>query len=108
MPPCVRCQKEFDAQLPRGTRVYAFDEYIIKDRGRAFNAPAGVTFTWDDCGKTMTAVDTASGYRRTFSHAARVTENFDFVETALRPGEAMPPDLRQALKTHQARLDRTI
>jgi hypothetical protein len=103
---CADCRNAYEAKLPNGSRVYVYDLYVIQDGSTIAHSPAPSKMI---CGEdSFRVIDPYTGRSRTFSNSAFITQQDNYMEIAIRPGEAMPWSLKRDLKLGVAHLKKVI
>ena len=97
---CTHCMAKGEAGLPHGTRVYAYDQYVITDHGRESHFP--VISTVDCLPNGWRLTDPVSHRISTFTQAASVEREHAFMWEFVRPGQPMPWRLRLDLRNRTA------
>lgn len=97
---------QFSRGAPKGSRVYLFDQYQIRDGSNFTTVPIYSTFHRDLRGLHVT--DLVHGVNLSFSPSATVTRQNNVGVTIVKPGEALTPELQKALPIGAARLVRVV
>lgn len=103
-----KCDREF---YPRGTRLYAFDEIVVREGNVTvyFSADAKVTKACDTIEVLVPANDPPSdSHIAYFGTSARVYLRRRSELVAVKPGRNAPADLAQALRSGRAYLLRVV
>ena len=98
---CVRCDLRFESRFPKGTRFYEYDELIVRDGARIAHFPFP-SRNWCDK-KYYYVKNPITTVTVRFSLDARAAKILDYRETAVKPGEPIPWDLRRDLRLGIAR-----
>lgn len=94
------------ARVPTGTRVYAYDQYVVFDGHRDEHFSSHAKFV---CSEKGVRVMDPAGYRdAAFSSKAHIVWWPDGKEVAVRPGEPMPTALKADLKSGIAHFKETV
>ncbi|HTU71545.1 MAG TPA: hypothetical protein VMF11_14680 [Candidatus Baltobacteraceae bacterium] len=98
--------KKFERGFPAGTRIYAYDEYVVIN-GRAtqhFSRLAKFS-----CVRAVLHVaDPATGVAQSFPLSAKIVLWKNAREVAVQPGKAMPATLARDLRLHLAHLETVV
>ena len=98
---CEKCDLRFESRFPKGTRFYEYDGLIVRDGARIAHFPSP-SRTW--CDKRFYYVENPiTNVTERFSLNARTAKILDYRETAVKPGEPIPWDLRRDLRLGIAR-----
>ena len=99
-------QEAYERHLPKGSRVYAYDQYAIEDGSKIAHSPVPSEMV---CGATtFRVIDPYTLRSRSFLRKATVTREVGWMEIGVRPGESMPWTLRRDLKLGVAYLKKVI
>ena len=95
MPNGCHCISSFERFWPKGTRVYAYDQYVVIDGHRNVHFSIKAKFWCDSNG--LRVYDAATGARRSFSLGARIIRWKDAKEVAVFPGKPITAQLKHDL-----------
>jgi len=93
----LRHNEDMERQYPKGSSVYAVDQYVILDGNNSLTVPADVTFDRDRAGD-LRVIDIGSGYTWTFSSRATITRYNNNYEIIFAPGQSLDAVTQELIK----------
>jgi len=96
----------YESRLPKGSWVYAYDQYVIEDGSTIAHSPVPSKIVCSS--ERFSVIDPITGKSRTFSPKARITREDGWMEIGVRPGESIPWILRRDLKLGIAHFKKVI
>lgn len=93
---CDACGARFQRRFPKGTRIYAFDDLIVKTKDRTIHVSAASTIRCTDTGVVIE--DPQSKRSVSVPRSAKLAIVRGYRETAVLPGKQPDAELRRDLR----------